>query len=381
MTSVVDCDQHLFETPDLWTRYADPGLRDRALRLEPDDLGYWWVVHQDRKLGPALRQVPGDTTAVGEHLQRLRRGEPAEFSYDEMTPPEYYDPDARLEVLDAQGVDRAVVFPNYGLGFEGPLAGDIDSLHANTGAWNRWAREVTATARGRLLPVGHLTLDDPQWVESQLAALSTGGVRAAMVAPALVGGRRLSHPDLRATWAAFVEHGVTPVFHVGSFPTPFDPAWYEGDPDRANPVMSSVFLHAPAALALADLAVHGVLADLPELRIGVMELSALWVPLFLLMLDGGFDFHARFNGEPLTRMELRPSEYVRRQVRVAAFSYESPDRLEAKVGDMFMACSDYPHSEGTATPLADYERSCRRGGTPAAAPGLFGGNATWLLGN
>lgn len=48
-----------------------------------------------------------------------------------------------------------------------------------------------------------------------------------------------------------------------------------------------------------------------------MELSAVWVPMFLLTLDGGFDFHATFNGAPLTEMELRPSEYVRRQVRVA----------------------------------------------------------------
>ena len=43
-----------------------------------------------------------------------------------------------------------------------------------------------------------------------------------------------------------------------------------------------------------------------------MELSAVWVPMFLLTLDGGFDFHATFNGAPLTEMELRPSEYVRR---------------------------------------------------------------------
>jgi len=42
-----------------------------------------------------------------------------------------------------------------------------------------------------------------------------------------------------------------------------------------------------------------------------------------------------------------------------------------------MCCSDYPHSEGTATPIDDYERS----GTPVAEhPGLFGANAELLLG-
>jgi hypothetical protein len=63
-------------------------------------------------------------------------------------------------------------------------------------------------------------------------------------------------------------------------------------------------------------------------------------------------------------------------VRVAAFSYEQPGRLERKGGDLFMACSDYPHSEGTATPIQDYERT---GTGPAAHPGLFGDNAAFLL--
>ena len=61
---------------------------------------------------------------------------------------------------------------------------------------------------------------------------------------------------------------------------------------------------------------------------------------------------------------------------MAAFSYEGPSRLMAKSGDLYMACSDYPHSEGTATARADYERA---GLTPADAPALFGGNLAWLF--
>ena len=41
-------------------------------------------------------------------------------------------------------------------------------------------------------------------------------------------------------------------------------------------------------------------------------------------------------GEPLTEMQLRPSEYIRRQVRVAAFSYEGPARLMSQCGDLLM---------------------------------------------
>lgn len=40
------------------------------------------------------------------------------------------------------------------------------------------------------------------------------------------------------------------------------------------------------------------------------------LPHFLLMLDGGFAFHAKFNGAVLTPLELRPRDYVRRPVHV-----------------------------------------------------------------
>lgn len=379
VAAVIDCDMHLMEPRDLWASYADPSDRDLALRLTEDELGHTWLVHGARRLELAFRQRPGETEAVGRQVLRARRGEPAEHSYDELHPPVYTDPDARLGHLDEQGIDEAVLFPNYGLAFELPLADDVRSLEVNMAAWNRYAVEVAQQGHGRLHPVGHLTLRDPEWLEIQLGRLAAGGVRLAMVAPALVEGRRLSHPDLDRVWGAFVDHGITPVFHVGAFQRPFDAAWYEDDPDEINPVLSSVFLSTPAALALADLAVHGVFAKYPDLRLGVMELSALWVPLFLLSLDGGFDFHARFNGEPLRRLDLKPSEYVRQHVRVAAFAYESPDRLTRRAGDMFMACSDFPHSEGTATMLADYARMAPGLGGPTESPGFFGDNVSWLL--
>jgi hypothetical protein len=72
-----------------------------------------------------------------------------------------------------------------------------------------------------------------------------------------------------------------------------------------------------------------------------------------------------------------PSEYFLRQVRVAAFSYELPQRLIAGAGDIFMACSDYPHTEGTMTAMEDYAAA---GLSPDdASAGFFGGNASFLL--
>jgi hypothetical protein len=48
--------------------------------------------------------------------------------------------------------------------------------------------------------------------------------------------------------------------------------------------LTSVFCWTGAALALADLSINGVLHRHPDLRIGIMELSAIWLPLFLQFL-------------------------------------------------------------------------------------------------
>jgi hypothetical protein len=153
----------------------------------------------------------------------------------------------------------------------------------------------------------------------------------------------------------------------------FDDCWYTGD--EGVPVIEAVFLWVPPALAVADLILNGVFERHPSLRVGIVELSSIWVPQFLLMIDGAHDFTAKLNGRPLIELPRRPSDYFLERVRVSSFAYENPQRLTARGGDIFMLCSDYPHSEGTADPLADYARA---GCEAADHPGLFHDNVAWL---
>lgn len=378
----IDADTHLYETRDLWAEYADPGERDRALRIVDDDLGHAWLTAPDgRRISIAEVHVPGDVDAVGAYRRRVREGRPPDVRYDDALVDEFWDPSARLAQLDAWGIAGSVIFPNFGLLFERPLSDDLDTLEVNMRSWNRWAGTVAQTGPGRLFPVAHVTLRDLDWLRRELAGLAAAGVRLAMVAPALVDGKPLSHPDLDAAWSAFVEHGVTPVFHVANQLHPFDPAWYEADdPLEVGPVLSSVFIWTAPALAVADMALNGVFARHPDLRLGIMELSAPWVPIFLMYLDGGLDFVSRFDGRPRRDLPLKPSEYVLRHVRVAAFPYENPAKLIHQVGDeMFMYCSDWPHAEGLARPVDDYDAQAGviegRGGDH-----LYSGNVEFLLG-
>lgn len=374
---VIDSDQHLYEPSSMWVDQIDPSHRDDALRLVEDDLGYTWLTWRDERLQLADVHLPGDTRSCGAHRERLRRGEPSGYRYQDALPASYWDPTARVGWLDDAGLDAAVCFPNFGLLWERRLSTDLPALLANLAAWNRWCAAIVTDGRGRLHPVGHLTLRDPAWAEAQLDALSTSGIRLAMIAPAPVDGRPLSHPDHDRLWASFVDHGIAPVFHVADQPRVFDDCWYT-EPDAFVPVVESTFLWVPPALAVTDLILNGVFDRHPALRIGIVELSSIWVPQFQLMLDGAFDFTRRLNGRPHVPLQRRPSEYLAQHVRVSSFSYEDPRRLTELSTDLYMLCSDFPHSEGTATPVADYERSGCDAGT---SPSLFHDNVSFLLGS
>ena len=145
------------------------------------------------------------------------------------------------------------------------------------------------------------------------------------------------------------------------------------------PALGSVFLATEPALALADLAMNGTFARHPDLRLGIMELSAYWVPSFLRMLDGGCAFYEALVGESPTMLPELPSTYVREHVRIAAFGFEQPAALiEAAGEDLFMFCSDYPHAEGIADPVDDYR--VLAGDVPGrAGEQLWSGNVDWLL--
>jgi len=79
-------------------------------------------------------------------------------------------------------------------------------------------------------------------------SLSSAGVRLGMIAPAAVDGKPLSHPDHDRLWAAFVNAGLTPVFHVADQPRILDDAFYADAEDSFVPALESIFLWVPPAM-------------------------------------------------------------------------------------------------------------------------------------
>ena len=259
--TVIDADTHLFETGSLWADHLPVGRRHLALRMEDDELGYVWLTAPDgRRIHLAEIHTPGDIGSMGEGRVRQRAGLPPGVSFHDL-PAHDHDPVARLQLMDRQGVDEAILFPNFGLFWVRTLEDQAEAQLANMEAWNRWViEEIGPAGGGRLHPVGHVSLRDPAWLEAQLASLAAAGVSAAMVPIGPVDGRCFSSLELDACWSAFEHHGIAVVFHVADGPRPFDDAWYDGDINPVEPMLMSTFISTTPMLALSDLAVGGVLA-------------------------------------------------------------------------------------------------------------------------
>ena len=72
-------------------------------------------------------------------------------------------------------------------------------------------------------------------------------------------------------------------------------------------------------------------------------------------LDSAHEAFAK-NEERLRKLALRPSEYVRRQVRVTPYPHEPVGWIIANAGaEVCLFSSDYPHVEGGRNPIKRFE--------------------------
>jgi predicted TIM-barrel fold metal-dependent hydrolase len=129
-----------------------------------------------------------------------------------------------------------------------------------------------------------------------------------------------------------------------------------------------------AQAQLTSLVTEGVFAQLPELRVAVLECGFSWLPTLLWRFDK--DWKGVWREVPW--VAERPSEIVRRHVRLTTAPAHLPrdpeqvrealDLLDA--GSMLMYASDHPHDHGDGADrllaaLTDDER-----------PRVLAGNAT-----
>ena len=275
----------------------------------------------------------------------------------------------RSVALDLIGVASQLVFPTY---FNVLLerlehGDDIDLLYATASATNR-AQTAFCSEDPRLLAVGYGPLADleraPVAAEEAIAA----GCKALLIPSACPRHHATSHIALDAVWARASEAGVPVIFHVGladrvlpaahafnGLPPVAD--FHGGDENFRS--ISYMAIAARPMQALSLLILDGVLERFPDLKVGVIELGAVWLPGFMRQLDAAFEAFARHE-ERLGALSLKPSEYMIRQVRVTPYPTEPTGWIIEQAGpEVCLFSSDYPHVEGGRNPYGRFEANTK----------------------
>jgi len=357
---VVDGDGHVFEPADLWVERMDAGRwGDWIPRKETVEEFYetTWVGGEVRGGGREL---------IDSVCERFG-----------ITPEEYWnltavlrtpgggDPDARIEDMDRDGIDVAVLYPSMAM-FFGPLdpipaLHDIDFVTDCIRAYNDWIADYCRAHPGRLFPIGSVPLQDLDRAiaEAQRAVGELGAVGIFIRPSAYVDDLPFSHEVYDPFWAACQELGVPVAFHPGVHTdTPGacrQFALVREDPNMMAVNMNADPVHGGAGLGqavgnTADMVVTlgrmlmgGVCERFPDLRLLFLESGGGWVPTQLQRMD------EQVEAFPLegSWLSMKPSEYFRRQCWVsfepeewnlaACAEWLGPDRV--------LWASDYPHPE------------------------------------
>ena len=201
--------------------------------------------------------------------------------------------------------------------------------------------------------------------------LIRSGAKALLVPSGCPRGHSPSHVGLDPVWARAEEAGLPIVFHVGGghrladgklldeeyFENggPHVPDFHGGD-ENFRSVDYMAIATAPMQ-TLATLIFDGVLDRFPNLKFGVIEQGACWVPSCLRYMDSAF--HAfRRREERLQKLSLLPSEFAKRQVRATPYPAEDVGWIiRESSDDMCLFSSDFPHVEGGRNPIKRFEES------------------------
>lgn len=351
-----DADAHIMEPPDYFAGFADPDVRDRlkpAVTVAdlPEAKGDGLDTFRRRHADPEYR-------AADEAEIMLRKNFFATGSFIK---------EDRPAALDMLGFASQLLFNTFNNGTLQRLehGADLDLAYGLARAHNRAMVDFCSIDK-RLLPVGYVPLADIERAGAMAGEAIAMGCRALMVASACPRTHSPSHIGLDPVWRQAEEAGTPIVFHVGGGGRLMDPMYFEnglppvpdfhgGDANFKS--VDYVAIQYPVMQTLGVLIIDGVFMRFPTLKWGVIEQGAAWLPGLMRTLDSAADAF-RKNEDRLQQLDLKPSEYILRQLRVTPYPHEDTGWIVSQTGPgVCMFSSDYPHVEGGRHPLKRFERT------------------------
>jgi predicted TIM-barrel fold metal-dependent hydrolase len=196
------------------------------------------------------------------------------------------DPKVRIEVLDNEGIDIAVLFTSSGQLFF--LFDRADVADALCRAYNDWLAEYCAHQPDRLVGVALLPQQDPEMAAAELErAVTAYGFVGGIIRPNRVSGRTVEDPAFDVLWQTAVSLDVPIAFHE-AYIHGIDTIGQDRMPCYAACHISSHVFEQMTAMLVTT--VMGIPDRFPGLRLGFMEAGCGWAPTWLDRIEEHYEF-------------------------------------------------------------------------------------------
>jgi len=338
---IVDCDTHFTEPRDLWTANAPIGMKDKMPHVQRiDGADKWFVCGRD------FGSMGGNVIAKDKNklLGRL-----AYQNYDQIAPGSF-DLKERLKDMDDMGVWAHICFQNGGVTQAGSLVAldDEPLAVAITQIYNDACKDRMDASGGRVNCMATLPYWDKALMNAELRRIVDMGIkgitlpdRPERLSSGYLGEDGKISPFWEEVFATCNDTGLAMNFHLNSSLDAESAMWDNLGFDQRLP-MSALLHHIGCAATMSNFMVSGLLDAYPQLKIGLIESGAGWVPFWLEGMEHQLD---EFRTQVNRKLQLRPKEYFRRNFWVSFwFETLAPTKLIDEIGaDRLLFETDYPH--------------------------------------
>ena len=338
---VLSADSHITEPAGTYVDRIDKRWRDKAPHMvRHDRLGDIFVIDGMKNPVPM-----GLVAAAGTKPEDIRIGG---VLFDDMHRGGW-DPDARLDEQDRDGVSGEILYPTVGMVLCNHT--DFDYKKACFDAYNLWIAEYSGAHPERLFGIGQTAMRSPEEGIEDLRRIRELGLRGVML-PAYPQCEDYDHKSYDPFYEAAVDLGLPLSFHILTGKDDNFSAPVRGP--RLNSFLSVI---RGCQDVMGTLVYGGVFERHPRLKVVCVEADAGWVPHYTYRMDHAFTRHRHWMA-PDVELSKLPSEYFRRQCFISGDPDETaaPHIIDHVGADCFMWATDYPHPDHPGSWVKALER-------------------------
>ena len=289
----IDIDTHLTEPPDTWTARVSRKWGDKVPHIVRNEEGRdLWMVDGEMVGAPGFTAMAGFDGSLPD----------APLNFDEF-PKAAWEPRARLEHMDAEGIHAQVLYPNIGGFGAGNFLkmGEPALVMECLRAYNDMAVDWCQADPSRLLPTASMPFWDVAECVREAQRTAEAGHKAINFCsrPEDFDQPLLADEHWDPLWAAVQETGLSVSFHIGGGDVSDMMVDRAGIGMRANFSRGSAGLFMQNAYVLGHLFFGGICHRFPDLKFVSVESGAGWLPSFLEVCDWQW-----INGQ-VTRRSIR----------------------------------------------------------------------------